>query len=350
MAETSGLTGRGRWRSCATVTLDWAQTLRRAALAALDHDMLTVGQATAYSAMVALFPALIVAAAVVGSLPDTLPLRVQMAIFFDRVLPSNVSPLLDVYFSAAHGNGHTFRALLGALLVSITGASSVMVTLMEGFRRAYDLPLTRGSFWPRRVRSLALVPISLVPMAAASVLVVFGHLITHWMVGEVTPSLRMPVYVFAFLVRWTIALLGSVGIIAVIYHLGTDLTTHVREHLAALLKEPLLSEPLILLRKDWSWRASLPGATVATVLWFVTTLLFGYYVTRFANYSQVYGSLGAAIALLFWLYIIALSVLIGAEFNAQRAVQGPGRRDPKLLELLWKLPGLHRRGAGRMAD
>jgi membrane protein len=248
------------------------------------------------------------------------PLRVQISIFFDRVLPSNVSPLLDVYFNAAHRNGHTFRALLGAIVVSITGASSVMATMMEGFRRAYDLPLLRGSFWPRRVRSLALVPLSLLPMTVASMLVVFGNLITHWLVGEVTPSLRVTVYLIAFLVRWTIALVGSIGIIAVIYHLGTDVTTHMREHLAALRKEPLLKEPLTLLRKEWSWRASLPGASVATVLWFVTTLLFGLYVTRFANYSQVYGSLGAAIALLFWLYIIALSVLIGAEFNAQRAV------------------------------
>jgi membrane protein len=114
--------------------------------------------------------------------------------------------------------------------------------------------------------------------------------------------------------------------------------------------EPLLREPWAMLRKDWSWRASLPGATVATLLWFVSTLLFGYYVTRFANYSRVYGSLGAAIALMFWLYIIALSVLIGAEFNAQRAAQGPARRDPRLEELLWKIPGLRPRRTGRMSD
>ena len=50
-------------------------------------------------------------------------------------------------------------------------------------------------------------------------------------------------------------------------------------------------------------------------MWFVTTLIFGWYVTRFANYSQVYGSLGAGIALLFWLYIVSLSVLFGSEFN-----------------------------------
>lgn len=56
---------------------------------------------------------------------------------------------------------------------------------------------------------------------------------------------------------------------------------------------------------------------MATAMWFLTTLAFGWYVTRFANYSEVYGSLGAGIALLFWLYIISLSVLCGAEFNAQ---------------------------------
>lgn len=56
---------------------------------------------------------------------------------------------------------------------------------------------------------------------------------------------------------------------------------------------------------------------MATAMWFLTTLVFGWYVTRFANYSEVYGSLGAGIALLFWLYIISLSVLCGAEFNAQ---------------------------------
>ena len=339
------VTGGFRWRDRVQRALALIQMLRRAGIAAIDHDALTVAQATAYSAMVALFPVLIVAAAAISALPDNVPLRVQMALFFDRVLPSNVSPLLEVYFSPDHRSAHTVHALLGSLVVAILGASGVMSTLMEGFRRAYDLPLTQGSFWPRRGRALALVPLSLLPMTVASVLVVFGHVMTNWLAGEVTSSLRVTVLVLAFGLRWTIALAGSVGIIAVIYHLGTDLSTHMREHLG-----PLLREPWRLLRKDWTWRASLPGATVATLLWLVTTLLFGYYVTRFANYSRVYGSLGAAIALMFWLYLIALSVLIGGEFNAQRAAQGPRRRDPKLSEQLWKLPGLHRRRTGRIMD
>ena len=65
------------------------------------------------------------------------------------------------------------------------------------------------------------------------------------------------------------------------------------------------------------WRETLPGATIATVSWFLATLLYGWYVTRFADYAIVYGSLGAGIATLVWLYMVSLSVLIGAEFNAQ---------------------------------
>jgi membrane protein len=331
-----------RWMVPARQLLALVSLLRRSVVSALDHDALTVAQATAYSAMVALFPALIVSAAGLSLLPDALPLRFQLAQFFDRVLPPNVSPILDTYFATSHHSPHTARVLIGAILVSLTGAVSVMATLMEGFRRAHDLPLLRGSFWPRRLRALALVPLSLLPMTAASALVVFGHLLTLWIAGKVSPDLRVPVYLLAYVLRWIVALAGSVGIVAVIYHLGTDLTKHMRDHL-----QPLILEPWQVLRSDWSWRSSLPGAMVATLLWFVTTLGFGFYVTRFANYSQVYGSVATAIALMFWLYIIALSILIGAEFNARRAA---GRRDPQTAELLWKLPGLRRRRTGRMAD
>lgn len=309
--------------------------LRRSFMSAVEHDALTVAQATAYSAIVALFPAMIVTAAIVALMPLTTPFRFQMAMFFDRVLPSNVVPLLETYFATDGKNPQTTKAILSAALVSIVGAANVMATLMEGFRRAHDLPLPRGSFWSRRIRALQLVPLSLVPMALASGLVVFGHYLSVWLASTMPPALRTPVYVVAYAARWSMALLGSVGIIAVIYHLGTDLSTHIRSHL-----EPMVREPWAMLRRDWSWRASLPGATVATVMWFVSTLLFGLYVTRYANYGQVYGSLGAAIALLFWLYLIALSVLVGSEFNAQLRLP---QRPAHIREFLGKLPHLPRR-------
>jgi membrane protein len=310
--------------------IDLMSTLRRTLVASLDHDVLTVAQATAYSAMVALFPALIVIAALVALLPDMQALRSQLSMFFDRVLPSNVSPIVESYFSTVHKNPRTTGALLSAAIVSLTGAVSVMSTLMEGFRRAHRLPLGKGTFWIRRRRALELVPLSLLPMTVASLLVVFGHMITQWLAREMSGSMLVTFYAVAYGVRWAVALAGSTAILAVIYHLGTDVTMELMEHLTPPDLGQLLRQPMRILRNDWSWRASLPGAALATGLWFISTLLFGFYVTRFANYSRVYGSLGAAIALMFWLYLVALCVLIGAEFNAQIAI---GRQIAETREL-----------------
>jgi membrane protein len=311
-------------------------------MAAMDHDAFTVAQATAYSAMVSLFPALIVAAAIVALLPPWLPIKVQMAGFFERMLPSNITPLLDQYFTTTHSATTTGGALLSAGVVSLTGAASVMSTLMEGFRRAHNLPLPAASFWQRRMRALALVPLSLVPMAAASALVVFGHFLTGLVAGAIPSAVRPGFYAVALAVRWTIALGTSVSIIAVIYHLGTDPTQQLREEL-----EPMLREPWVVLRPQWSWRGSLPGAALATVLWFAATLGFGFYVTRFANYGRVYGSLGAGIALMVWLYMIAVTLLIGSEFNAQYAAD---RRHPQRGASLWKTRSARSPRTGRMAD
>jgi membrane protein len=60
---------------------------------------------------------------------------------------------------------------------------------------------------------------------------------------------------------------------------------------------------------------------MSAIVWFVTTLVFGWYVTRFADYSIIYGSLGSAVATLVWLYITALAVFLGAEYNAQVEIE-----------------------------
>jgi len=264
--------------------------LHRTLLRVLEHDCLNLAQSTAYSAIVSLFPALIVAAAIISLLPGTTHVRFQLSLFFDRILPADVSPLLESYFVASP-HAKSTHALVLALLVSVTGASSVLVALMEGVRRANDLPSDCWTFWQRRRRAFLLVPLSLVPFALATLLVVFGHYITLWLAFNVMPFARTPVYLLALLLRWTVALACSIGIVALIYHMGTPM--------------------------QQSWKRTLPGAIMSTAMWFFTTLIFGWYVTRFANYSQVYGSLGVAIALLFWLYIISLSVICGAEFNTE---------------------------------
>ena len=270
--------------------------VHRAAIQFLAHDGLHLAQSAAYSAMIALFPALIVAAAAFALLPDAAPLRTEFGTFFDQVLPESVFPVLTSYFADSPGAPHhTVRSLVLAIFVSLFGASNVISTLLDGLHRALGVPGDVWTFPQKRLRAFLLVPLALLPLLLATVLVVFGQWMTKWTAAHLFTLVRPAFFEIALAVRWIVALAGVAGLTAMIYHLGT---------------------PAMQRR---AWRKVLPGATAATALWFATTLLFGWYVTRFANYGQVYGSLGAGIALLLWLYIVCLSVLFGAEFNAQFA-------------------------------
>jgi membrane protein len=275
--------------------------IKCSAASLVEHDSTNLAQSAAYSAIVALFPALIVAAALIALLPDVNAFKIEAAEFFDEVLPPNVFPLLTGYFVSStvgpDGLPHTTRALVAATIVSLIGGSSTIATLMEGLHRAAGVPIQTWSFWRKRIRSLLLVPLSLLPFAIASVLVVFGRFITEWFAEHLAVEARPIFFDMALAVRWTIALAAVAGLTALIYHVGVP--------------EVERTTP----RK--SWVHTLPGAIVATAMWFISTLIFGWYVTRVANYSAVYGSLGAGIALLFWLYLVSLSVLFGAEFNEQ---------------------------------
>jgi len=300
--------------------LRFASLLRGTLNGLLDHDSLNIAQAAAYSSMVSLFPGLIVAAAIFATLPESAPVRAQAASFFDRILPGDVSPVLDSYFENTRATLHSNRALVIAAIVSLTGASSVVVTLMEGFRRAFHLSAYVWTFWDRRWRSFSLVFIALVPLTVASVLVVFGHLASEWIAANIGASAVRAVLFVAFFVRWTIALATSVAVIAIIYHMAIPPAGLAVQEDALRPKDHLwgsIRTVRAISNMEKSWKRTLPGAFLATVLWFLSTLVFGWYVTRFANYSEVYGSLGAGVALLFWLYIISLSILAGAEFNAQ---------------------------------
>jgi membrane protein len=65
------------------------------------------------------------------------------------------------------------------------------------------------------------------------------------------------------------------------------------------------------------WLKLLPGAVVATILWWTVDIVFGLYVRRMP-YDVVYGGLAAAIGLLIWMYLTALVVMLGAAFNVER--------------------------------
>lgn len=263
--------------------------LRRAAWEAFSHGAFSNAKAAAYSAILSLFPALLVVTTLLAFSPETDSLRGDLRMAFSSILPGDTMSLVQSYFQT--NREQSVRIIAGAIFVSFAAALGANLSLMEGFRRAYRLRRGEWSFWKERMVALALIPGTLVPMIFATVLVAFGHSIERWMIENSNLDLRFYVIVLWRVLRWLIATVTSVAVLGVIYHFGTP------------GKRP--------------WRNVLPGALLATVTWFVITLVYGWYVTRHADYSVIYGSLGAGVATLVWLYMVCLSILVGAEYNAQ---------------------------------
>lgn len=264
-------------------------SLRRAAWEAFGHSAFSNAKAAAFSAILSLFPALLVMTTLLAFSPETDTLRGELRMAFSSILPGDTMSLVQAYFQMNHAQ--SIRIMAGAVFVTVAAAMGVMLSLMEGFRRAYQLPRDQWGFWKERVVALALVPGTLVPMIFATVLVAFGHVIEHWMIENAGLNLRFYVVFLWRVMRWLLAMATSVAVLGMIYHFGTP--------------------------GNRKWKQVFPGALLATVTWFVVTLVYGWYVTRHADYSVIYGSLGAGVATLVWLYMVCLSILVGAEYNAQ---------------------------------
>ena len=265
----------------------WKQ-FRRALWLAFRHNAFTIAKAAAYSELLSLFPALLVAAALLAVAPEGTSVRSDIRTLLYDVLPPDTMTLVHNYFAVNPARSR--RLVISASIFAVAAANGVLLSMMEGFRRAYRLPPGDFSFWRERVVSALLIPSTLVPMLCATTFVVFGHQIEVWMVAHADHELRFYVVLFWRFIRWVIAMATSITVLMMIYHFGTS------------------SRP--------RWRQVLPGAILATFSWFASTMFYGWYVTRFADYSLVYGPLGAGIATMVWLYIVSLAVLIGAEYNA----------------------------------
>lgn len=249
--------------------------------------MLNTAKAAAYSGMLMLFPTMVVITTILALVPEGNTLIGEIRITYAHFLPEDTMSLLLT--SMQDRRLQSAQLVFSAIVLSVFAGLGMMLSLMEGFRRAYRFPREEWGFWERRFRALMLVPIVLLPLALATMVLVFGHQIERWMIDNAVHELRLAVLVFWRMVRWAIAVLTSVTVLGALYHFGTRRTEH--------------------------WARVMPGAIAATVVWFPATLAFGWYVTTIANYSRFYGSFGAGIATLVWLYITSFSALLGAELN-----------------------------------
>jgi membrane protein len=271
--------------------------LHQALWHALEHDVLGTAKGAAYSGVLMLFPALVVITTLLAMAPEGPSLTSEIRTAFEQALPDDSMSLLQSAMEAKRLR--STQLLLSATGFSIFAGLGVMLSLMEGFRRAYRNPVGDWGFWTRRMRALLLVPIVLLPLALATLLVVFGRQIEMWMTANANHQLKHVVLFLWRMVRWAISMLASMSVLGLLYHFGTKRKEH--------------------------WIRVGPGAVAATVVWFPATLAFGWYVTRIADYSMFYGSFGAGIATLVWLYITAFSVLLGAELNGAMYLNRQGK-------------------------
>lgn len=250
--------------------------------------------AQTYYAILSLFPGLLVAVAVlalVGQYPQTYESIVNT--LRDAAPGTAVDTLDSALRDALSNRGHAGTLLVVGLalaLYSASGAMGAAVRSLEAINRA-----KRGrTFFPNlgvRVGLTALVTLLVVISFLA--VVVAGPLF-----GAIADAAGFPTFVKGAVgyLRWPTGVLALLLAFALVYALGPR-------------RGPRA--------KDRSLRSVLPGAAVGSLLWFAVSLLFTAYVSHFGAYDKTYGTLGAMISLLIWLWLGNLAFLLGAMFNAE---------------------------------
>src|SRR5580704_18013363 len=268
------------------VMLRFLRLFRLAFWRAFQHDAFSIAKASAYSSILTFFPALLVLGSLLATSRKGAPYLREISYALSRILPAGSSAAMNFLRGAAQ---RPVSLLITASLLTLWTASGVMISWMEGFRRCYELPKIWGLVKERMI-SFLLVIFALLPMSFATLLVAFGSKIETDILYYTAREFSPYILLMWTVIRWLIATLTSIAVIALIYHNAVPRT-----------------QP---------WHSVIPGATLATGMWFSSTLLFGFYLQHYADYSIIYGSLGAAIALLVWMYMVSLVILVGGEFNA----------------------------------
>jgi membrane protein len=234
--------------------------------------------------LLALFPAMAALVSLYGLFADVHDLQRQMAAA-SPVLPAGALKFISDQLGrlvAAHKGGLSLTAAIG-LLASIWSANGAVKALLAGLNIAYEQEESRGFF-----RS------TLISLAFTVGLIVFGVV--------------------------AMAALGAGPFIGLLFGKGAALVFNIASYVVIVV---LLSLGLALLyrygpsrhpaKMQWvSW-----GSGAAIVLWLAVSALFSLYVGNFAHYNRVYGSFGAVVAFMMWVYLSNMVVLLGAELNGE---------------------------------
>ena len=263
----------------------WKDILVRSYREIGDDDVFSVARSIAFTGMLALFPALAAFVSIYGLFADVNQAREHLAALAG-IVPAEVMTLIgeQMVRIAEANNASLSLTFLLSLVLSFWSANSGMKALFKGLNVAYEEQETR-SFLRLNLVTLGFTTglIALFVVAAAFVIglpILFQTL-------QIDPA-RVPL---AWL-RWPVLLLVVMGAISLLYRFGPS-------------------------REQARWRWVTPGSFAAGALWIAGSSLFSLYLSRFADYSATYGSLGAVFGFMMWLWLSAVIVLFGAELNAE---------------------------------
>lgn len=253
------------------------------------HDVARESAALAYYLLFSLFPLLILVSSLIGQLSlDISGILRTLSI----ILPADVLRLVEGYLSYVSEN--TNRAMLWfGLVFSVLFPMRATGSLMGAVRRAYELPTPRKRL-RYAFRVVFCTGLLLFSMTLTLLLAPLGRNAVAVLADAVgLPGKFAPLWHFA---RFLLLGLAAFGALAVLYTAAQDARR--------------------------SARAILPGAVLSTLSWITLSALYSFYAEFISSYDLIYGTLGAVVVLLIWLYLTALVLILGAEINAMLAPSG----------------------------
>lgn len=270
---------------------------RRVVAGVLRHECMGSAAMIAYYMLFALFPLLLSATSLLAFLPIPNPIHWLLGLL-DSVLPSEAVALMRDSVERAVTRQHSGLFSI-SLLLTVWAAANAVEAIMQGLNRVQGLRETRP-FWKTRGTAI-LLSVAVSFFAVLGLLGLwFGAQVSRWWEnrGGLGP---LPVEAWD-IARWPLVLGFLVAAVDQLYFIG----------------------PAV--RPRWRWVT--PGSTVAVLGWVVASLGLSTYVRHFGSYNATYGSIGAVIILLTWLYLTAFFILLGAEINVA-AGEGRGAGAPE---------------------
>lgn len=265
-----------------------------------EDEVLTRSAALADYFISALIPMLFFLVAMLGLFAKSHDLQSSLFSYTGKLMPPDAFSLLRKTFSEITKNSSGIKLALGLALALWSGAAG-MSSLMDALNRCCRVKDSRP-YWKRKLISIALtIAISALTIAAL-VIVLYGADIAQF-VGAHTGFSAITVMIWE-IAEWAVAFF-FLGLAFALIYWAPDA------------------------ERKWVWIT--PGALIGVLLWLGASLLFRMYLHYFNSYSKTYGSLGAVIVLLFWLFITAMAILTGAELNSEieRAAAQTGQSGAK---------------------